>query len=55
MASKSDLRSYFIKNDNAKVKSSSRTDEPQTSHFIQSASNIKGVTEIQLVQQEAKK
>ena len=33
MVLKRDLRSYFAKSDNAKVKSSSQTDEPNASYF----------------------
>ena len=55
LASKSDLRSYVAKSDNAKVKSSSQKDKPKASYLIQSASNITGETEIQLVQQTAKR
>ena len=57
MASKRDLRSYFTKSDNAKVKSNIQKDKRKCSYpiHIQSASNITGETEIQLVQQEVKK
>ena len=55
LASKSDFRSYVAKSDNAKVKSSSQKDKPKASYLIQSASNITGETEIQLVQEEVKK
>ena len=55
MASKRDLRSYLAKSDNSKVKSSSQKDKPKASYLIQSASNITGEAEIQLVQQKVKK
>ena len=55
MASKRDLRSYLAKSDNSKVKSSSQKDKRKASYLIQSASNITGETEIQLVQQKVKK
>ena len=48
MGSKRDLRSYFAKSDNAKVKSSNQKDKPN--YLIQSASTITGESEIQLVQ-----
>ena len=57
MATKGDFRPYFVKSDNAKVKSSTLKDKPKASYLahIQSASNITGETGIQLVQQEVKK
>ena len=55
MASKRDLRSYFAKSDNVKVKSSSQKDKPNTSCLIQSKSNMTGETDTQLIQQEVKK
>ena len=51
MVSKRDLGSYFAKSDNATVKSSSQKDKPNASYLMQSASNITGEKEIQLVQQ----
>ena len=55
MVSKRDLGSYFAKSDNATIKSSSQKDKPNASHLMQSASNITGEKEIQLVQQAVKK
>ena len=54
MVSKRDLGSYFAKSDNATVKSSQK-DKSNASHLMQSASNITGEKEIQLVQQAVKK
>ena len=55
MASKRDLRSYFAKSNNAKVKSSIQKYEPKAFFVIQTAPNITGQTVIQLVQAEVKK
>ena len=47
MASRRDLRSYFVKSDNPKVKSrSSQKDKLKASYLIQSASNITNETEV---------
>ena len=48
MATKGDFRPYFVKSDNAKVKSSTLKDNPKASYLahIQSALNITGETGI---------
>ena len=53
MASKRDLRSYFVKTDNTNKETSSSGQ--RVSLVIQSSSNITGETEIQYVQQKIKK
>ena len=54
MASKRNLRSYFVKTDNTN-KETSTTSSQNVFLIIQSSSNITGVTEIQYVYQEIKK
>ena len=53
MASKRDLRSYFVKTDNSNKETLSSSQK--VSLVIQSSSNITGETEIQYVQGEIKK
>ena len=53
MASKRDLRSYFVKTDNTNKETSSSGQ--RVSLVIQSSSNITGETDIQYVQQKIKK
>ena len=53
MASKRDLRSYFVKTDNSNKETLSSSQK--VSLVIQSSSNITGETEIQYVQDEIKK
>ena len=53
MASKRNLRSYFVKIDNTSKETSSSSQN--VSLIIQSSSNITGETDIQYVQQEIKK
>ena len=53
MASKRDLRSFFVKTDNTNKETSSIS--RNVSLIIQSSSNIRGETEIQYDQQEIKK
>ena len=53
MASKRDLRFYFVKTNNT-IKETSSSNQ-KVSLVIQSSSNMTGETEIQYVQQEIKK